>query len=416
MIVYGVAYAPCQANDLNAPRDASEYEFMPTKSPQRENEFELLRALAVAKPTSEQANRIASWDVSTTNWNEAIRLAEHLGVLPLVARNLIEHSQGLNPDVERSLRSAYENNLKRGLWFAAELARIIRHLNGQQLPVLPFKGPVLAQSVYKDPGLRSFSDLDLLISSIDFERAKHALSEIGYTPAKNFIPAVERFWLRKGYEQSFNGSAGKHMVELQWALLPYFYAVDLNVEDLLRRSSQTIVAGYQIQCLSPEDSVIVLSLHAAKHLWGRLVWLVDIAGTLQIENVDYGVVLSRARALGVTRILAVTFWLVKEVLHASIPDAAEKMIADDSRVPSLAQEFAARLARAATYDLASTEYFRLILKLRERRTDRLRYLWRLFWTPGEGDIAVLPLPEPLFPFYRVVRMGRLMRRMFSGRN
>ena len=414
MIVYGVAYAPCQANDLNAPRDASEYEFMPTKSPQRENEFELLRALAVAKPTSEQANRIASWDVSTTNWNEAIRLAEHLGVLPLVARNLIEHSQGLNPDVERSLRSAYENNLKRGLWFAAELARIIRHLNGQQLPVLPFKGPVLAQSVYKDPGLRSFSDLDLLISSIDFERAKHALSEIGYTPAKN--PAVERFWLRKGYEQSFNGSAGKHMVELQWALLPYFYAVDLNVEDLLRRSSQTIVAGYQIQCLSPEDSVIVLSLHAAKHLWGRLVWLVDIAGTLQIENVDYGVVLSRARALGVTRILAVTFWLVKEVLHASIPDAAEKMIADDSRVPSLAQEFADRLARAATYDLASTEYFRLILKLRERRTDRLRYLWRLFWTPGEGDIAVLPLPEPLFPFYRVVRMGRLMRRMFSGRN
>jgi hypothetical protein len=53
---------------------------MPTKKPQQENEedeFELLRALAVAKPTSEQANRIASWDVSTINWNEAIRLAEH---------------------------------------------------------------------------------------------------------------------------------------------------------------------------------------------------------------------------------------------------------------------------------------------------------------------------------------------------
>ena len=77
-------------------------------------------------------------------------------------------------------------------------------------------------------GLRSFSDLDFLISPADFERAKQALAEIGYLPSANFAPAVERLWLRTGYERSFDGAAGKNLVELQWALLPRFYAVDFT--------------------------------------------------------------------------------------------------------------------------------------------------------------------------------------------
>jgi Uncharacterised nucleotidyltransferase len=396
---------------------------MSSIGPQREDEFGLLCAGASAKMTVAQIEHVANWNFSSLDWNEIIRLAEHHGVLPLAARNLMEHARRLPPEIELTLRSAYEINLKRGLWFAAELARIIRHLDRRQaehpqtdrkqFPVVPFKGPILAQSLYGDPGLRSFSDLDLLISSTDFKRAKQALAEIGYSPAKKLTPAVERFWLQNGYEQSFNGAAGDNLVELQWALLPYFYAVDLRVENLLARSGPVVVAGCQMRCLSPEDSLTVLSLHAAKHLWGRLIWLVDIAGILRAGNIDYGLVFSNARSLGIARILGVTFWLVKNVLDAELPDAAEEMIASDPAASVLGQEFAARLMRAATYDFESTEYFRLILKLRERRGDRLRYLWRLFWTPGEGDLAALGLPEALFPLYRIVRVGRLMRKLFS---
>jgi hypothetical protein len=396
---------------------------MSSTGAQREDEFGLLCALASAKMTTGQIERIASWNFSGLDWNEIIRLAEHHGVLPLAARNLIEHGRGLPPEIEHTLRSTYELNLQRGLWFAAELARVIRHLDRwaaehgqadrQQFAVLPFKGPMLAQSLYGDPGLRSFSDLDLLISSTDFGRAKQALAEIGYSPAKTLDPAAERFWLQNGYEQSFNGAAGDNLLELQWALLPYFYAVDLKVENLLARSGHAVVGGCHMRCLSAEDSVIVLSLHTAKHLWGRLIWLVDIAETLRSGSIDYALVFSNARSLGIARILGVTFWLVKNVLHAGLPDAAEEMIASDAAASVLGQEFAARLRRAATYDFESTEYFRLILKLRERSGDRWRYFWRLFWTPGEGDLAALRLPEVLFPLYRVVRVGRLMRKPFS---
>jgi hypothetical protein len=78
----------------------------------------------------------------------------------------------------------------------------------------------------------------------------------------------------------------------------------------------------------------------------------------------------------------------------------------------LGEDMAERLAKGATYDFESTEYYRWILKLRERRRDQARYLWRLAWTPGEGDIAAVRLPEKLFSLYRVVRAVRLMRKMF----
>src|SRR5208282_2315231 len=270
-----------------------------------EEEFDLLCELAVAELAPERIQRIANWNLSAVDWSEFLRQAENHGVLPLATRNLIEHARGLPLEIERSLRSAYEANLRRSLWFTAELARVMQHFGRRQLRAVPYKGPVLAQAVYGDLGLRSFSDLDFLIAPADFERAKQTLAEIGYRPAADLLPPVERLWLRTGYERSFDGAAGKYLVELQWALLPHFYGVDLCAEDLLARAGRTVVGGCEVPCLSPEDSLLVLCLHAAKHLWTRLIWLSDIAETLRTQTIDYSLAFSRARALGIGRILGI---------------------------------------------------------------------------------------------------------------
>src|SRR6202790_3083399 len=224
---------------------------MSSTTPQTENGFELLCALTSVELTPERREHIANWNLSALEWSEVLRLAEYHGVLPLVARNLIELGRVLPPEVERSLRSAYEANLRRSLWFAAELARIMEHFERRQVRVVPYKGPVLAQSLYRDLGLRSFSDLDFLIFPADFDRAKQALAEIGYRPSGEINPAVEspaleRLWLRTGYERSFDSTAGENLVELQWALLPHLYAVDLRVENLLGRAGRTVVSGREV--------------------------------------------------------------------------------------------------------------------------------------------------------------------------
>ena len=374
-------------------------------------EFDFLCACAGVDLSSERIDRVKNWNEYKLNWDELLRLGEHHGVLPLVARNLIAHARGLPVEVEQSLRSAFDANVRRNLWFASELVRIADQFEKNHLRAIPYKGPVLAESAYGDVALRNFGDLDFLISPADFERAKQALVELGYRPSKEMSPAVERFWLRNGYERAFDSAAGKYLVELQWRPLPRFYAVDLRVEELLARSGRTALGGHDLASLSAEDSLLVLCLHAAKHLWMRLIWICDIAETLRTQVVDWGVVCARARTLGIVRMLGVSFWLVQRLFGVDIPGPAQEIADGDSRVRDLGEAFAARLARSATYDFESTEYFRWILKLRERRPDRGRYLWRLVWTPGEGDIAAMRLPEALFPLYRVVRAVRLIRKL-----
>ncbi len=394
---------------LNQPSQLAAPDVLPQKG-NSAKEFELLCACAGVELTAKRVSRIADCLESGVDWNELLRLAEHHGVLPLLARNLSAHAHGLALEVERSLRSAFEANVSRNLWFAGELIRIADRFEREKVQAVAYKGPVLAESAYGDVALRNFGDLDFLISPTDFGRAKEALGELGYRPSLELSPAVERFWLRHGYERPFDSAAGKYLVELQWALLPSFYAVDLRVDELLGRSVPTSLAGHEVPVLSPEDSLLVLCLHAAKHLWLRLIWVCDIAETLRTQAVDWAAVSARARASGVVRIVGVSLWLAQSLLGYPLPEPAREVVVGDPEVTRLGEEFAARLSRSAAYDFESTQYFRWILKLRERRRDRARYLWRLVWTPGEGDLAAVRLPGVLFPGYRVIRAVRLMRR------
>jgi hypothetical protein len=373
-------------------------------------EFEFLCACSGVELSPGRISRIADCSASEINWAELTRSAEHHGVTPLLARNLRTHGRGVPPDIEQSLRSALEANIRRTLWYASELVRISQSFDEKGIRAVPYKGPVLAESVYGDLALRSFGDLDFLIAPADFLRAKQALGELGYEPSASLTPAAERMLLRTGYELSFDGAAGKYLVEMQWALLPFFYAVGFSTSDLMRRSGTAVLGGKEVPSLSPEDLLLVLCLHAAKHLWMRLIWICDIAETIRSQTLDYSIVFSRARELGILRILGVSFWLAGNVLGSAIPQPAEDLVTGDPQIEALGQQFAIRLANSATYDFESTEYFRLILGLRERRRDRARYLWRLVWTPGPGEVAAVSLPEPLSPLYRVVRVARLLRK------
>ena len=164
-----------------------------------------------------------------------------------------------------------------------------------------------------DLGLRSFSDLDFLISPADFERAKQVLAELGYRPSADLTPAVERLGLRTGYERSFDSAVGKNLVELQWALLPRFYGVDLSVENLLARAGPTTVGGCEMPlpiCGRFVAGAVLArrqaSLDAADLARG---YCGDFAISTRNQAIDYALVSSRARALGIARILGVSFWL-----------------------------------------------------------------------------------------------------------
>ncbi|MGC2542884.1 MAG: hypothetical protein WA372_16900, partial [Candidatus Sulfotelmatobacter sp.] len=82
----------------------------------------------------------------------------------------------------------------------------------------------------------------------------------------------------------------------------------------------------------------------------------------------------------------------------------------DRAALAFSEKISRAVAEGATYGEEQVSYFRLMMRLRERRTDRLRFLLRLTFTPGPGEWATIRLPKALFPLYRLVRLARLASR------
>jgi hypothetical protein len=198
---------------------------------------------------------------------------------------------------------------------------------------------------------------------------------------------------------------------VQWALQPRFYAVDFDMEALFRRATVVTVAGRSMKTPSPEDLLLILSLHATKHVWGRLIWLCDIARLLNSPALNWDRIRATAKSLGIVRILQVTLLLTTRMLGTAIPSAAAKTLPTDPFATALADEIAPQIGSGALQDAESLSYFRLMLRLRERGADRIRFLQRLAFTPGPGEWRAIRLPAPLFPLYRLVRLWRLSARL-----
>jgi hypothetical protein len=373
-------------------------------------EWSLLCAASSADPRESDLVRVRTVLERPIEWESVLRLAEQHGTSSLLYQNLARLADAIPPAVLTSLRQRYERNVHKSLFLTRELIRILDCLDAIGVEVIPYKGVVLSEVYYGDMAMRQSGDMDLFVRKRDVARTKSAVRDLGFTPRVPIPEDAEADYIASGYECTFDSPAGKNLLELQWALQPRFYAVDFEMDGLFERAVNVALAGRSVRTPSPEDLLLVLSVHAAKHVWGRLIWLCDIAQILKRENVNWKWVQSQAQELGIERILHITLLLANRLLATAIPAPLENPILADRAAHAFADEIAVAVAAGVTYEEEKVSYFRLMMRLRERKTDRLRFLARLTFTPGPGEWETIRLPKALFPLYRLVRLARLATR------
>lgn len=345
------------------------------------------------------------------SWKSLLDLAERHGTLPLVHRFLASRAQEVPAETLLLVKQRQQVNLHKSLFLARELIRILDCLARLGIEAMPYKGVTLAEQMYGDLSLRPAGDIDLLIRPEDLSRIRQAVRELGYTPHQSLSAAEERAYMQSGYECAFDSEAGPNLLEVQWAIQPHFYAVDYDMPGMFRRGMTITLAGQTVKTPSPEDQVLILSIHAAKHVWGRLIWLCDMAHILQLPALNWRWIEDEANALGVARILRITLLLTNRFLGTPLPAFLQAGVAGDGLAVRLADKVAAQIAGGNSCDVESLAYFRLMMQLRERGADQVRFLQRLALTPGPGEWQAVRLPAPLFPLYRLVRLSRLAARL-----
>ncbi|MEM7760476.1 MAG: nucleotidyltransferase family protein, partial [Cyanobacteria bacterium P01_A01_bin.40] len=104
------------------------------------------------------------------DWQQLIETASRNGVASLLYCNL-KDSPNVPPDIIHHLKKKFFDNLKKNTIQTRELNQVLEFLARSQIEAIPFKGAVLAISVYGSLSLREYGDLDLLIKEADFIHA-----------------------------------------------------------------------------------------------------------------------------------------------------------------------------------------------------------------------------------------------------
>ncbi len=342
------------------------------------------------------------------------RLALEHGVLPLLQRHLAALGDGIVPAaIERLLAAEARRCAWRNLQLVGELVEILELFAAHGIEALPYKGPVLAEYVYGGVRRRPFADLDLLLRRRDVLPAKELLLARGFRPDYQLAAAAESAFLASDCELGFSRE-GEVRVELHWRVLPYRFRRQPGFEELWRRAGTATLAGRRVPALSLEDLFVVLCLHAAKHVWGSLLWLCDLSELLRRQGgeVDWEEAARRAARLGVERRVLVTLLLLRDLLAVEIPPGWARRLAADPAAPRLAAELVGRIVPRPQEPLDLWQHNRLQLRLMERFRDRAHFVRCAFsgkLRPTARDRAWLPLPRPLHCLYAFSRPVRLLR-------
>src|SRR3989441_6127283 len=369
-------------------------------------EFDLLLACCAS---DQKAERLQNARRGELDWERLARLADRHGVLPQVYSALAQAGEA--PCAALSgLRPMYERSVHQALWLTRELLRIIGYFESHGIRLLPYKGPALAQILYGNVTSRQFADLDILVSPDDLPKVRACLAELGYKASLKLSHSEERAYMDAGYEFVFDFGEHRNLLEIQWRILPRFYAVDFNIERFFDRAIAVDLCERAVRTLCPEDLMLVLCVHAAKHAWTQLSWIREIGELSKSRQFDWVVILNEAERLGICRILAVSLALANNLFGAEIPEAVQGDAQRGDGGGGIVRRGLLLLSQEEKMDPEYAFYFRLMMDAREHWQDRARFLWRLAVTPSVGEWSAIGLPEPLFPLYRAVRFFRLARR------
>jgi hypothetical protein len=343
------------------------------------------------------------------DWQQVREAASTHALLPLLTARLHQAGAEVPPAVEEEAGTV----VARALTLVASLVRVGGLLADAGIEAIAFKGPALSAALYGDPALRQSADIDLLVRRRQALAARRALEAAGHRFWLHLSDGEEARFLRYSNEYGLWDPDGG-IVELLWALAPRHLSLQLDADRFFADAASLRVAGTSFSVLAPHDQLLALSVHGGKHLWERLGWVTDIAQLLgSTPDLDVGVALARARAVGVERHVLVAGAMCENLLGTQLPSPLSTAIAGDSTVPRLVAALRDRLL-PLTRRHPDRVFEPLSLRLRERRSDRATMVMRLLWTPTVEDWQWVRLPDALAFAYPAVRPFRLAKKyLFS---
>jgi len=371
---------------------------------------EWLALLACARPGADAASLVETLG-KPLNWPRVLAIADEHGLQPLLSARL--RAADIDPPAEiwQQLQDAQRSQIIFTLSLTAELFRVLERFASAGIEVLLTKGPALAARCYGDPGSRQYSDLDLVARNADIRRATETMMALGYEP-KVPVKAMEAGKFPGEYV--FVRPDTKLMVEFHTEKTFRYHPRQIPVEKVFLRRTTVRFDGREVPVLSTEDELMLISIHAAKHFWTRLMWVADVAALISQQGIDWDRVISSAREVNAERMLRIALLLAVNVLGALVPVKIKSFLRSYSTAIRTAARIARRLhlGEAAHFGILERAAFRM--RMRGGLLQVPAYLLRLSLSPTEEDWVAGSEEKRSWIVDAAVRPFRLARKYGRG--
>ena len=262
----------------------------------------------------------------------AFDLAKINLVEPIVAHSLI------NVIDEESLPSHWQHShnesFQRISAYLSELDRVTAILAENNIPLIALKNGGIARGIYHCIGCNPMGDLDVLVDKKHFKDAHHILLSEGYhfefrSPLEN--AELEEAEKLGGAEYWKTLPSGENLwFELQWrAVAGKWIRPDQEptAEELISRSIP--ISGTAVRLLSPEDNLLQVSLHTAKHSYIRHPGFrlnLDVDRIVRSQQVDWDIFVKRVLNFKVKTPVYFSLAIPKALFDTPIPDNVLNML------------------------------------------------------------------------------------------
>lgn len=311
-----------------------------------------------------------------------------------------------------ALRSLYADNLARGRALTAGLLRLLEQLATEQVPAIPFKGPVLAAQLFGDIALRIYGDLDLLIRECDAATVTRIMADQGYRASAMSL----------GWERSFVRANGDS-VDVHWSIAEKIHQFPLTADELWARRATTTLAGTPVPTLCPQDMLLTICFNGLTEDWQRCDRIADVAALMRANGaIDWPEFLDLCRRRGCERLVLVGLHLAKELFLVKLPQCVELRLQSHHKAIAKAgyaiDEFI-DFVITSTQRRQGFDFWRHTFRMRERQWERIPYYqsfaYSLFKPKDDDGPWQRTSREVLYRVLRLPLLGVKQGLRFLGR-
>jgi hypothetical protein len=212
--------------------------------------------------------------------------------------------------------------------YMTELENVAELLDKNNIQLLALKNSGITKGLYPYHGSCPMGDLDVLVSKKVFRDAHTILTDAGYklkfrSPfEKANIEAAEH---AGGAEYSITLDSGEHLwFELQWRPVAGRWIQpnqEPKVDDLIKRSKR--IVNSKVRLLSPEDNLLQVALHTAKHSFVRAPGFrlhTDVDRIISVEDIEWVTFTSRVCKLKTKTAVYFSLEMARTLVGTKVPE------------------------------------------------------------------------------------------------